>query len=71
MKSLIVVLVAMFVLNGYHSWASSSSAKNAINKKWNQIYKWQKKQDKRFDSINREAERLLKKESLSSTSPKL
>ncbi len=68
MKSLFVLLIVMCFLNSAHvAIAASSAPRNAINQKWNQVQKWQKKQDHRLNAIEREAERLLNKQRPSSS----
>jgi hypothetical protein len=58
----------MCFLNSAHvAIAASSAARNAINQKWNQVQKWQEKQDHRLNAIEREAERLLNKQRPSSS----
>ncbi len=68
MKSLFVLLIAMCVFGSEPAaMASSSSARNAISKKWNKVQKWQKKQDDRLKAIERRAELLLNNQQSSSS----
>jgi Ni/Co efflux regulator RcnB len=69
MKSLFVLLIAMCVFSSAHAaMAANSSARQAISQKWNQVQKWQKKQDDRLKAIERRAERLLNNQKSSSSS---
>jgi hypothetical protein len=68
MKSLFVLLMTVCFLNSANLTAAQSAAvRTAINQKWNQVHRFQNKQDARFDSIEREAKSLLSKQRSSSS----
>ncbi|MFH0957224.1 MAG: hypothetical protein V1897_00835 [Pseudomonadota bacterium] len=68
MKSLFALLITVcFLTSANLTEAQSAAVRNKINQKWNQVQRWQNKQDARFDSIEREAKSLLGKQRSSSS----
>lgn len=60
MRRLIVALAGLFLLLPLHLALAKGNHRFAIDQQWKRVQAWQEKQDKRFKSIEVQADRLIR-----------
>jgi hypothetical protein len=60
MRRLIVALAGLFLLLPLHLALARGNHRFAIDQQWKRVQAWQEKQDKRFKSIEVQADRLIR-----------